>query len=74
MQQKKRDANGYEVLSSLDKLYVVHVWKEGKKEKDKDKDKWCGGGPLLPGLTVALAKFPHTIVELEVGHLRCLSV
>jgi hypothetical protein len=54
------------VLSSLDKLYIVHVWKDGKKEKEKDKDKWCGGGPLLPSMRVALAKFPHQIVELEV--------
>lgn len=54
------------MLSSLDKLYIVHVWKDGKKEKEKDKDKWCGGGPLLPSMRVALAKFPHQIVELEV--------
>ena len=64
--QKQRDATGAEVLSSLDKLYIVHVWKEGKKEKEKDKDKWCAGGPLLPGMRVALAKFPHHIIELEV--------
>jgi hypothetical protein len=64
--QKKRDAHGAEILSNLDKLYVVHVWKDGKKEKDREKDKWCAGGPLLPGLGVALAKFPHTVVELEV--------
>ncbi len=65
--QKQRDATGAEVLSSLDKLYIVHVWKEGKKEKEKDKDKWCAGGPLLPSMRVALAKCPHHIVELEVG-------
>lgn len=64
--QKQRDATGAEVLSSLDKLYIVHVWKEGKKEKEKDKDKWCAGGPLLPSMRVALAKFPHHIIELEV--------
>ncbi|BDA48548.1 hypothetical protein COCOBI_12-2280 [Coccomyxa sp. Obi] len=63
--RKQRDATGAEVLSSLDKLYIVHVWKEGKKEKEKDKDKWCAGGPLLPSMRVALAKFPHHIVELE---------
>ncbi|EIE27643.1 hypothetical protein COCSUDRAFT_64320 [Coccomyxa subellipsoidea C-169] len=63
--RKQRDASGAEVLSSLDKLYIVHVWKDGKKEKEKDKDKWCGGGPLLPSMRVALAKFPHQIVDLE---------
>lgn len=62
-----------EVLSSLDRLYVVHVWKEGKKEKEKDKDKWCAGGPLLPGMKVALAKFPHHIIELEVNAAYSLS-
>lgn len=56
----------------MDKLYIVHVWKDGKKEKEKDKDKWCGGGPLLPSMRVALAKFPHQIVDLEVRDHICL--
>ena len=55
------------MLSRLDRLFVVHVVKEGKKEKDKDRgDKWCVGGPLLPPMRVALAKFPHQVIELEV--------
>ena len=69
--QKQRDATGMEVLSKLDKLYVVHVFKDGKKEKDKDK--WCAGGPLLPGMRVALAKFPHQVVEIDVRHSPLLS-
>jgi hypothetical protein len=69
-EQKQRDASGTEVLSRLDKLFVVHVVKEGKKEKEKDKgDKWCVGGPLLPPMRVALAKFPHEVIELEVRRL-----
>lgn len=63
--QMRRDAQGVEVLSPLDKLYVVHVFKDGKKDKEKD-SKWCAGGPLLPAMRTALAKFPHQIVELEV--------
>ncbi len=59
------------MLSKLDKLYVVHVIKDSKKDKEK-KDAWCAGGPLLPGLSVALAKFPHQVVEVEVGH--CISL
>ena len=55
-----------EVLSPLDKLYVVHVFKEGKKEREKEGNKWCAGGPLLPAMKTALAKFPHQIIELEV--------
>ena len=66
--QKRRDAQGVEVLSPLDKLYVVHVFKDGKKEKEKDGARWFGGGPLLPAMRTALAKFPHQVVELEV---RC---
>ena len=64
--QKRRDAQGVEVLSPLDKLYVVHVFKDGKKEREKEGSKWCAGGPLLPAMATALAKFPHQIVELEV--------
>ena len=66
--QKRRDAQGVEVLSPLDKLFVVHVFKDGKKEKEKDGARWSGGGPLLPAMRTALAKFPHQVVELEV---RC---
>ncbi len=55
-----------EVLSPLDKLYVVHVFKEGKKEREKEGNRWCAGGPLLPAMNTALAKFPHQIIELEV--------
>ena len=68
--QKRRDAQGVEVLSPLDKLFLVHVFKDGKKEKEKEKDgaRWFGGGPLLPPMRTALAKFPHQVVELEV---RC---
>ena len=54
------------MLSPLDKLYVVHVFKEGRKEREKEGSKWCAGGPLLPAMATALAKFPHQIVELEV--------
>ena len=56
-----------EVLSPLDKLYVVHVFKDGKKEKEKEGKQWSAGGPLLPAMATALAKFPHQLVELEVG-------
>ena len=56
------------MLSPLDKLYVVHVYKDGRKEKEKDSGRWCAGGPLLPAMRTALAKFPHQVVELEV---RC---
>lgn len=55
-----------EVLSPLDKLYVVHVFKEGKKEREREGTKWCAGGPLLPAMKTALARFPHQIIELEV--------
>ena len=65
VQQKQRDASGTEVLSRLDKLYIVHVVKESKK--DREGDKWCVGGPLLPPMRVALAKFPHQVTELEVS-------
>lgn len=54
------------MLSPLDKLYVVHVFKDGKKEREKEGSKWCAGGPLLPAMATALSKFPHQIVELEV--------
>ncbi len=54
------------MLSPLDKLYVVHVFKEGKKEREKEGNRWCAGGPLLPAMNTALAKFPHQIIELEV--------
>lgn len=60
--QKARDEQGNEVLSPLDKLYVVHV----KMGKSKDRERWDAGGPLLPSLQVALASYPYTIVELEV--------
>ncbi|CAL5223992.1 g6605 [Coccomyxa viridis] len=63
--RKRRDAQGVEVLSPLDKLYVVHVFKDGRKEREKEGSKWCAGGPLLPAMATALAKFPHQIVELE---------
>ena len=60
--QKNIDDAGVETLNSSDKLYVVHV-----KQQTKDKDRaWSAGGPLLPGLEMALARYPHTIVELEV--------
>ncbi len=52
-----------EVLSPLDKLFVVHVWKEGKH---RERERWSTGGPLLRGLDVALANYRHTVVELEV--------
>ena len=61
--QKNIDDAGVETLNSSDKLYVVHV-----KQQTKDKDRaWSAGGPLLPGLEMALARYPHTIVELEVN-------
>ena len=73
--QKRRDAQGVEVLSPLDKLFVVHVYKEGKKEKEKDGGRWAGGGPLLPAMRTALAKFPHQVVELEVRRqLSCQAL
>ena len=58
------------MLSPLDKLFVVHVFKDGKKEKEKDSGRWSAGGPLLPAMRTALAKFSHQVVELEV---RCQS-
>lgn len=60
--QKNVDAAGVETLSPSDKLYVVHV-KQQTKEKDRA---WSAGGPLLPGLEMALTRYPHSIVELEV--------
>lgn len=60
--QKARDEQGNEVLSPLDKLYVVHV----KLGKSKDRERWDAGGPLLPSLQVALASYPYTMIELEV--------
>ena len=62
MLQKHVDDNGTEFLSSADKLFVVHV-KQGKDPKEKA---WSAGGPLLPSLSMALARYPHTIIELEV--------
>ena len=59
--QKQRDENGQETLSELDKLYIVHV------NSGKPKERWNAGGPILPGLSVALANYPHTVVELEVS-------
>ncbi|KAK9815395.1 hypothetical protein WJX72_002984 [[Myrmecia] bisecta] len=58
--RKVRDANGNEVLSSQDQLFVVHV-----HTNKKDREKWDVGGPLLPSLQRALTNYPHTIVELE---------
>ncbi len=64
------NAAGVETLSPSDKLYVVHV-KQQTKEKDRS---WSAGGPLLPGLEVALIRYPHSIVELEVSTLHgCLK-
>lgn len=60
--QKQRDSNGTEVLSPLDKLFIVHVWREGKH---RERERWSTGGPLLRGLDVALANYRHTVVELE---------
>lgn len=61
--QKQRDSNGTEVLSPLDKLFIVHVWREGKH---RERERWSTGGPLLRGLDVALANYRHAVVELEV--------
>ena len=61
--QKQRDANGNEVLSPLDRLFIVHVWREGKH---RERERWSTGGPLLRGLDVALANYRHSVVELEV--------
>lgn len=58
--QKQRDQDGGETLSELDKLYVVHVIQH-KRER------WDAGGPILPRLSTALEKYPHTIIELEVS-------
>lgn len=60
MPQKQRGEDGAETLSELDKLYIVHV------SHSKGKEQWESGGPILPRLSTALAKYPHTIVELEV--------
>lgn len=60
--QKQIDEAGNETLSPIDKLYVVHV-KQGKDQKERA---WSAGGPLLPSLQMALARYPHTIIELEV--------
>ena len=51
------------MLSALDRLYIVHVWREGKH---RERERWSTGGPLLRGLDVALANYRHTVVELEV--------
>jgi hypothetical protein len=58
--QKQRGDDGAETLSELDKLYIVHVTHSRAKEQ------WDSGGPILPRLSTALEKYPHTIVELEV--------
>lgn len=60
--QKQIDEAGLETLSPADKLYVVHV-KQGKDTKERA---WSAGGPLLPSLQMALARYPHSIIELEV--------
>ncbi|KAK9832779.1 hypothetical protein WJX81_000319 [Elliptochloris bilobata] len=60
--RKQRDANGTQVLSPLDRLFIVHVWREGKH---RERERWSTGGPLLRGLDVALANYRHTVVELE---------
>lgn len=69
MLQKQIDEAGNETLSPIDKLYVVHV-KQGKDQKERA---WSAGGPLLPSLEMALARYPHTIIELEVPQLPMLS-
>lgn len=66
--QKHIDESGGETLSQSDKLYVVHV-KQGKDSKERA---WSAGGPVLPSLQLALARYPHTIVELEVESLVLL--
>lgn len=63
MLQKQRDEDGGETLSELDKLYVVHV------VQHKGKERWDAGGPILPRLSTALEKYPHTTAELEVAFL-----
>lgn len=68
--QKQIDEGGGETLSPSDKLYVVHV-KQGKDNKEKA---WSAGGPLLPSLQMALARYPHTIIELEVLSFVLLPV
>lgn len=68
--QKHIDETGAETLSQSDKLYVVHV-KQGKDSKERA---WSAGGPVLPSLQLALAHYPHTIVELEVQSFAlCLA-
>ncbi|KAL3130823.1 hypothetical protein ABBQ38_000158 [Trebouxia sp. C0009 RCD-2024] len=62
--RKHIDETGAETLSQSDKLYVVHV-KQGKDSKERA---WSAGGPVLPSLQLALARYPHTIVELEGSH------
>lgn len=62
--RKHVDDNGTEFLSSADKLFVVHV----KQSKDPKEKAWSAGGPLLPSLSMALARYPHTIIELEGSH------
>lgn len=51
------------MLSPLDRLFIVHVWREGKH---RERERWSTGGPLLRGLDVALANYRHSVVELEV--------
>ena len=68
--QKQIDDAGSETLSPSDKLYVVHV-KQGKDTKERA---WSAGGPLLPSLQMALARYPHTIIELEVLPFTWLPV
>ena len=60
--QKQRDSHGNDILSPLDKLYIVHVYKEGR---GKERQRWDAGGPLLSGLAVALTHYPYKLVELE---------
>lgn len=68
--QKHIDEAGAETLSQSDKLFVVHV----KQSKDSKERAWSAGGPVLPSLQLALARYPHTIVELEVhSHLLLLA-
>ena len=45
-------------MDPSEKLFVVHVH-SGKK------DRWDAGGPLLPNMSTALARYPHRVVELE---------
>ena len=68
--QKARDDQGNEVLSPLDKLYVVHV----RMGKAKSQERWDAGGPLLPSLQVALASYPYTMIELEVRALAACAL